>query len=65
MTYSCCGGSRLLRLGEDISETLEVIPKAWNVIQHVREKFICRDCKISQAPAPFHAIATAGSGPNK
>jgi transposase len=28
------------------------------VIQHVREKFTCRDCeKISQAPAPFHVLA--------
>jgi len=55
---SCCGGLRLSRLGEDITETLEVIPKSWKVIQHVREKFTCRDCeKISQAPAPFHVIA--------
>jgi transposase len=39
--------------GEDITETLEVIPRQWKVIQHVREKFTCRDCeKISQAPAP-------------
>src|SRR6202051_1645172 len=52
---ACCGGSRLSRLGEDITETLEVIPKSWKVIEHVREKFTCRDCeKISQAPAPFH-----------
>ena len=36
---SCCGGSRLSRLGEDVTETLEVIPKSWKVIQHVREKF--------------------------
>jgi transposase len=51
---SCCDGSRLSRLGEDVTETLEVIPKSWKVIQHVREKFSCRDCeKISQAPAPF------------
>src|SRR3979411_676351 len=58
---SCCGGSRLSRLGEDITETLEVIPKSWKVIQHVREKFSCRDCeKISQAPAPFHLIARGG-----
>src|SRR5665811_249097 len=50
----CCGGGRLSKLGEDITETLEVIPKSWKVIQHVREKFTCRDCeKISQAPAPF------------
>ena len=35
------------------------------VIQHVREKFTCRDCeKISEAPAPFHAIARGWAGPN-
>jgi transposase len=62
---SCCGGSRLSRLGEDITETLEVIPKSWKVIQHVREKFSCRDCeKISQAPAPFHVIARGWAGPS-
>jgi transposase len=62
---SCCGGSRLARLGEDVTETLEVIPKSWKVIQHVREKFSCRDCeKISQAPAPFHVIARGWAGPS-
>src|SRR5712675_1987709 len=62
---SCCGRSRLSRLGEDITETLEVIPKSWKVIQHVREKFSCRDCeKISQAPAPFHVIARGWAGPS-
>jgi len=35
----CCGGARLRKLGEDITETLEVIPRRWKVIQHVREKF--------------------------
>jgi transposase len=48
----CCGSPRLRKLGEDITETLEVIPRQWKVIQRVREKFTCRDCeKISQAPA--------------
>jgi transposase len=62
---ACCGGSRLSKLGEDITETLEVIPKSWKVIQHVREKFTCRDCeKISQAPAPFHVIARGWAGPS-
>ncbi|MDA9393135.1 hypothetical protein WN73_21770 [Bradyrhizobium sp. CCBAU 45394] len=62
---ACCGGSRLSKLGEDITETLEVIPKSWKVIQHVREKFSCRDCeKISQAPAPFHVIARGWAGPS-
>src|SRR3954451_147912 len=62
---ACCGGSRLSKLGEDITETLEVIPKSWKVVQHVREKFTCRDCeKISQAPAPFHVIARGWAGPS-
>jgi transposase len=62
---ACCGGARLSKLGEDITETLEVIPKSWKVIQHVREKFSCRDCeKISQAPAPFHVIARGWAGPS-
>jgi hypothetical protein len=54
-----CGG-RLAKLGEDITETLEVVPRQWKVIQTVREKFTCRSCeKITQPPAPFHAIARA------
>jgi transposase len=62
---ACCGGERLRKLGEDITETLEVIPRQWKVIQTVREKFTCRDCeKISQAPAPFHVIPRGWAGPS-
>ena len=62
---ACCGSTRLAKLGEDITETLEVIPRQWKVIQHVREKFTCRACeKISQAPAPFHVIARGRVGPS-
>ena len=54
----------LRKLGETVTETLESIPRQWKVIQHVREKFTCRDCeKISQAPAPFHVIARGWAGP--
>src|SRR5271169_4357610 len=61
----CCGGGRLRKMGEDVTETLESIPRQWKVIQHVREKFTCRDCeKISQAPAPFHVIARGWAGPS-
>jgi transposase len=61
---ACCGGTRLSKLGEDVTETLEVIPRQWKVIQTVREKFSCRDCEsIGQAPAPFHATPRAGPGP--
>jgi transposase len=61
----CCGGARLSKLGEDITETLEVIPRRWKVVQHVREKVSCRDCeRISQPPAPFHVIARGWAGPS-
>jgi transposase len=62
---SCCGGSRLVKLGEDITETIESVPRTWKVIQTVREKFSCRDCEtIDQAPAPFHATPRGFAGPN-
>jgi transposase len=62
---ACCGSKRLAKLGEDVTETLEVVPRQWKVIQHVREKFTCRDCeKISQAPAPFHPLPRGFAGPS-
>jgi len=61
----CCGGARLRKLGEDVTRTLETQPRRWKVIETVREKFTCRDCeKISQAPAPFHAVARGWAGPS-
>ena len=64
-TCACCGGTRLRKLGETITETLEVIPRQWKVIQHVREKMTCRDCeKISEPPAPFHVTPRGWAGPH-
>ena len=64
-TCACCGGSRLAKLGEDITETLEEIPRRFKVIETVREKFTCRDCEaISQPPAPFHATPRGFIGPH-
>nr|GAJ37691.1 hypothetical 61.7 kDa protein y4HP [Bradyrhizobium sp. DOA9] len=63
----CCGSSRLRKLGEDVTLTLtlEVVPHQWKVIETFREKFSCRDCeKISQAPAPFHAVPRGWAGPS-
>nr|WP_086494237.1 IS66 family transposase [Novosphingobium panipatense] len=60
-----CGGARLSKLGEDVTETLEVIPRQWKVIQTVREKFSCRDCEaITQPPAPFHVVPRGWAGPS-
>jgi transposase len=61
----CRGGSRLSKLGEDVTETLEVVPRQWKVIQTVREKFACRDCEaITQPPAPFHVVPRGLAGPS-
>ena len=60
----CCGGTTLRKIGEDATETLELVPRQWKVIQHVREKFSCRACEtISQPPAPSHPIARGRAGP--
>jgi transposase len=32
-SWPCCGSAKLSKLGEDITETLEVIPRQWKVIQ--------------------------------
>jgi transposase len=61
----CCGSSRIVKLGEDVTETLEVIPRQWKVIQTVREKFACRDCeRVTQPPAPFHPTPRGWAGPS-
>jgi transposase len=60
----CCGGTTLRKIGEDVTDTLELIPRQWKVIQHVREKFSCRACEaITQPPAPSHPIARGRAGP--
>jgi transposase len=62
---TCCGSAKIVKMGEDVTETLEVVPRQWKVIQTVREKFTCRDCeKISQPPAPFHPIPRGWAGPS-
>ena len=61
----CCGGSKLSKISEDVTETLDVVPRQWFVTEHVREKFSCRACEtITQPPAPFHAIARGFAGPS-
>ncbi len=61
----CCGGTRLSKMGEDVTETLEVVPRQWTVIQTVRERFSCRACEsITQAPAHRSTPCRAG-GPGR
>lgn len=60
-----CGGQRLRKLGEIVTRTLESEPRRWKLIEHVREKFTCRDCDaITEPPAPSHPIARGFAGPS-
>jgi transposase len=48
-----------------VSKTLECEPRRWKIIEHVREKFSCRDCEaITEAPAPSHPIPRGFAGPS-
>ena len=41
-----CGGP-VRKLGEDVTETLECVPRRWKVVEHVREKVSCRTARRS------------------
>jgi len=59
------GSSRLRKLGEVVSKTLECEPRRWKIIERVREKFACRDCEaITEPPAPSHPIPRGFAGPS-
>jgi transposase len=62
---TCCGSTKLPKLGEDVTETLEVVPRQWKVIQTVRQRFSCRQCEaITQPPALFHVTPRGFAGPS-
>jgi hypothetical protein len=52
-----CGGA-VRRLGEDVTEVLNYVPRQFRVIRHVRPRLSCRACEaITQAPPPSLPIA--------
>jgi transposase len=56
-TCPCCKGA-LHRIGEDMSERLDIIPAQLRVIVVRRPKYACRTCEeaVVQAPAPARLI---------
>ncbi len=68
----CACGCRLSRIGEDVSEKLDIVPAKVRVIRHVRPKYACKNCEgvedeggaVKIAPPPAQIIpkglATAG-----
>ena len=53
-----CGcGDTLDRIGEDISEKLDVIPAVIRVIRHIRPKYACKKCQGLETDGPVVKIA--------
>lgn len=54
---TCCQGV-MHKIGEDISEALDIVPAILRVIATVRPKYACRTCEggVVQAPAPRRMI---------
>ena len=61
----CDCGHALHKLGEDISEQLEIIPARMKVIRHVRYKYGCRGCEcgVKSARLPAQAIPKSLAAP--
>ena len=56
-TCPCCKGA-LHRIGEDVSEKLDVVPAQFRVLVVRRPKYACRGCEdvVVQSPAPARII---------
>ena len=52
---ACCGGSRLAKIGEDVTKTLEEIPRRFKLIETVREKFTWPATARRSASRPRHS----------
>jgi transposase len=68
----CACGAKLCRIGEEVSEKLDIIPAKIQVIRHIRYKYACKTCQgvegegatVKIAPPPLELIpkglATSG-----
>ena len=57
-TVCPCGCGEMTRIGEDVSERLDVIPAQLRVLVTRRPKYACRRCSqaVAQAHAPEHVV---------
>jgi transposase len=59
-----CGGRKLCKRGEDVTEVLEYVPASFRVIRHVRPRYACCECDAPvQAPTPSLPIERGKPGP--
>ena len=54
---ACACGCMKSRIGEEVSEQLDIIPARIQVIRHIRYKYVCRSCEGVEAEEPAVKIA--------
>lgn len=53
----CACGCQLSRIGEEVSEQLDIIPAKIQVLRHIRPKYACRKCEGVEDEGPTVRIA--------
>jgi transposase len=53
----CACGCMKNRIGEEVSEQLDIIPAKMQVIRHIRYKYVCKNCEGVEADEPAVKIA--------
>ena len=58
-------GARLERIGEDVTEQLDVVPARIQVLRHIRGKYACPCCRgtMRRAPLPAQPIPKSQASP--
>lgn len=55
---SCCGAP-LVRIGEETSEKLDIVPARMKVIRYIRPKYACKECEGAQSEHPVKIAPVA------
>jgi len=54
----CACGCQLSRIGEEVSEKLDIIPAKMQVVRHIRYKYACKNCEGAEDDGPTVKIAS-------
>ena len=54
---TCACGCELSRIGEEVSEQLDIVPARIQVLRHIRPKYACRQCEGVEDEGPAVRIA--------
>jgi transposase len=59
----CNCGAELSKIGEEVSEKLDIIPAKLQVLRHIRYKYACRNCEGVESEETGGAVKTAPLSP--